>query len=290
MKESPKLSWVSAVSWIVGSALIVSIVSHKVIRYTLSNKKKNAPIEKVEYLIQTGPFKEALRSDYLMELLSLSSDVPAAFDSLDLSGAQKKLLKSPVIQEVFVKKIKPNMLYVDYTVRTPTAWVSDFVNTALDKEGVIFPVHPFFSPKRLPEIYLGESGLKDCSKVSLGQPLSGKYLDVAFSLMTFLEEKNKDLFFLKRIDVSEAFSTNLGKREIVVIVENELYFPGQEKVSISTHFLRLSLKNYEEEIVNYLNLREHLLEAEKQEASFTSAGSSKEKIIDLRLPQLAYIQ
>ena len=290
LKLSKKMSWISSLLWIVGSAMVFSVVSYKAIYYGLSKNRKSSEKQKIDYIVQTGPYKEALHSDYLTEILGLSVDHPLVFSSFSVGTAEKQLLSSPVIQQAHVKKIKPNMVYVDYSLRKPLAWASDFVNTALDKEGALFPMYPFFSPKRLPEFYFGELGLKESAKDSLKEPLSGKYVDVAFSLLELFSENGKDLFFVKKIDVSEAFSLSLGKREIVVVLENEIYLDGEEKPALSTHFLRLSLKNFTKEVANYLKLRDHLLEADKQELSLIGAKAVKEKVIDLRLSQLAFIE
>ena len=153
-----KLSGVQALSWIVGSSIVFSIGAHKGIKYWFSQKKEAATPNVVEYIVQTGPCKEALDSEYLIEVLDLSVDKPALFKTFDTKAAEDKLYADSLIEQVAVKKIKPNMVYIDYTLRKPIAKASDFYNAALDKEGVLFPIHPFFSPKKLPEIYLGEIG------------------------------------------------------------------------------------------------------------------------------------
>ncbi len=283
---SKNISSARAFSWIVGSALVFSFLAHKVIDYTFVKKRKASQRQTVAYIIQTGPQKEALISDYLAQLLDLSLDKPVLFSSFNLEEAKAKLLRSPILGEVQVKKIKPNMVYIDYTVRKPILWSIDFFNAALDRESVIIPMHPFFSPKKMPEVYFGEKGLKESGEIAFGSSVKGSYVDLAFSVLELLLEKGKDLFFVKRIDVSESLAPSLGKREIIVIIENEIYQKSQDAPLLSSHFLRLTPKQYPQEIANYLKLREHLLESEKQEEGFSS---SKNKIIDLRLPQLAFI-
>ncbi len=283
---SKHLSYVRALSWIVGSALVFSFLGHKVIEYAFVKKKKESKKQIISYIIQTGPQKEVLISDYLTQLLGLSLDKPTLFSFFNPEEAKVVLMKSPLLSEVIVKKIKPNMVYIDYTVRKPLVWALDFFNAALDREGVVIPMHPFFSPKKMPEIYFGEKGLKESGEVALGSNVKGHYVDLAFSVLELLLDKGKDLFFVKRIDVSEALAPSLGRREIIVIIENELYQKPQEAPLVSSHFLRLTPKQYSQEISNYLKLREHLLESEKQEEGLSP---TKSKIIDLRLPQLAFI-
>ncbi len=40
-------------------------------------------------------------------------------------------------------------------MRTPYAYIGEFANTAIDKEGYLFPFRPFFTPKNLPILYIG---------------------------------------------------------------------------------------------------------------------------------------
>lgn len=284
-----KISWVEALLWIVGSCFVFSCIAHKTIKYEFA-RKRQVSREKLAYVVQTGSQKAPLHSDYFCELLGLSCDKPTRFGVFNPQAAQQRLKQSPVIEEVSVKKNKPNAVYIDYSVRKPLACLGDFFNAALDREGFLFPLHPFFSPKTLPEICLGEQGLCEIEKAGFGISLKGRYLDVAFAVLDLISDLNKDLFFVKRVDVSQAFASSLGKREIVLVVENELYLPGQEKPSISTHFIRLNAKQYAEEIVCYMRLRGSLLEAERQESAILGLRLLKEKVVDLRLSQLAFIQ
>ena len=141
---------------------------------------------------------------------------------------------------------------------------------------------PFFSSKKLPEIYLGEEGVKESfaeKKPSFETPLQSKYTELSFQILTLLTDHGKDLFMIKKIDVSHAFAQTLGKREIVIILENTL------PEGISTHFLRISPKEFAKELANYLSLRPRLLESENLEK-----GAVKQKVIDLRLSKLAFIK
>ncbi|MBS0626686.1 MAG: hypothetical protein JSS09_00565, partial [Verrucomicrobia bacterium] len=241
-----KISYTRAFSWIIGSSLMFSFLSHKVIGYTLMKNRKEK--QTLSYIIQTGPQKEALLSDYLAELIGLSVDKPTFFSSFNVEEAKNRLLTSSIINEVQVKKIKPNMLYIDYTIRKPTILAIDFLNAALDREGVVIPMHPFFSPKKMPEIYFGEKGLQESGEMAFGIKVKGFYVDLAFAVLELLLEKGKDLFFIKRVDVSESCAPSLGKREVVVIIENELYQKSSDNPVISSHFLRLTPKHYSQEI------------------------------------------
>jgi hypothetical protein len=176
-------------------------------------------------------------------------------------------------------------LFIDYTAREPLAWLFDYENTAIDEEGYLFPVSPFFTPKNLPEIYLG------CAPFSNWHIApSDKKLHLAFKLLTLLSAPAyKDLFKVRRIDVSHAFASSYGSREIVLILEDELY--KNEQVLSLPRLLRLSTKNYTQDLGNYLKLREKLLEKEEAEMQKGPLHAHLgETIVDLRLPELAFIK
>jgi cell division septal protein FtsQ len=246
---------VHSLSWIIGSALFITGGTYKGLR--LYQRKHTTTAQ--TYLcriIQTGPQREALKTTYLAELMRISADRPMTVASFDLVAAQKRLLSCPVIKEAKVK-LTPDTVYVDYTVRQPIAWLYDFENIALDEEGYPFPVSPFFTPKRLPEIYLG------IQNFYWGRPLKERKADLA---LTILQVLNRLSLQVKRLDVSKAFQPSLGRREVVLILEEEGF----------TKTLRLTPKNFAQELGNYLELRPKL--------------PAVPQIIDLRIPQLAFIQ
>ncbi len=254
-----RLPLVHAVAWIVGSALFISGGSYSLLRgvFKYQRMRRFDPSFFLSRIVQTGPQKEALSTLYLAELLQLSADKPLAIAYFDAAKAQKQIESSPVVQSASVKAIEPDTIYVDYTVRQPLAWLYDFENAAIDEEGVIFPVFPFFSPKTLPEVYLG------IDKAAWGQKIEGKKIDLALALLSALRAKGAAV---KRIDVSKMFLESLGQREIVVV----LHYEG------STHALRLSAKEYAQGMGNYFELRGRL--------------APKPHIIDLRIPQLGYVE
>ena len=245
-----RLPLVHALAWIVGSLLFIpgSI-------YTLWK-----PQHKIDYLcrvVQTGPQKEALKTSYLAEIIHLSADKPMIAQRFDPLLAKRNLRSSPVIKNALVKVIKPDTVFIDYTVRQPIAWLYDFDNVALDDEGVPFPIIPFFSPKKLPEVVLGLKNL------NWSLPLKGEKVDLALTLLKMMLEKSLSVL---RLDVTAAFAPSLGLREVVVVIEEN----GSPK------FLRLSPKNFAQELGNYLELRKTL--------------PPEPQVIDLRIPQLAFIE
>lgn len=108
--------------------------------------------------------------------------------------------------------------------------------------------------------------------------------------------KVRDIFNVKRIDVSNAFAESYGSREVVLKTEDILHFflSGKEIQYIFPRVLRLSSKNYPQELSNYLTLRSQLLEDERKKIdpalAQTPSVRAEEKAIDFRLSHLAFIE
>lgn len=217
----------------------------------------------IKYVIQTGPEKKALKSDYLAELMGLSDDFPTNVYQFDPELARKRLVQSVLIREASVKPCPPNAVYVDYTIRTPLAKVQDFHNIAIDEEGHLFPISPFLSPKTLPEITFG---LKEFTRWEL----SREETELPFHLLALLRaHAPSHSFQIKALDIAAKDAPTLGKRQLILHIDN--------------HILRLTPKNYPKELAHYLELRAELNLQEQVEGK-------KTKVIDLRLPNLAYLE
>ncbi len=247
-----KIPLPKALLWLLLSTSIVSGGSF----FALHHAKKTHTIG---ILIQTGPEREALKTAYLIELLGLAHDKPVR---LTLNQAREKLLKSPVIKSGNIRVASPHTLMIDYTARRPIAHLHDVKNGALDEEGYLFPLSPFFSPKNLPEIYLG---LKKTSPWNI--QLKEKRLRLALDILKMCQEAPFSELMIKRIDVEKADEKSLGRREIVLIV-------GEGE---SLHFVRLTPKNAREELARYLDLRKKI-------------NSPEPQVVDLRVAQLAFLQ
>jgi len=286
MKENwleVKISPVKALFWIVLSMLVISGACYSFFRNYVQYKK-NLAIEGpavLQILVQTGPEKEALTSVYLCELMNLSMDKPLEFAKCNPKNLERQLLASPLIEKANIKLVKPHTVYVDYTLRTPIAEVFDYPNTFIDPGGHLFPYRPFFSPKKLPQVYFGQEEFPGWHV-----PLLGRNFELAKEVIKCLQQDEFSSLIIKRVDVSMAFAPSCGKRELVMELE-------EEKVKNTSHevfpiFLRLSPKDYRQELANYLQLREEFLK--KEIANLEGTHVHPVKIIDFRIPQLAFIQ
>jgi hypothetical protein len=239
-------------------------------------------------IVQSTSEKEPLKTVYLSELLNLSTDQPTNIYRFNVTQGEQKLTSSPLIKKAKIKKIYPGTLYIHYISRIPVAYLTDYSNTAIDKDGIPIPFKPFFTPKILPEIYLGLEQTLESD--FLGNAIQNKNLVIALKLLNYLNVYFiSDQSTLKRIDVSQANAQSYGQKQIVVIMEDKIDkikngIPVLQKV---LRILRLSPKGYKEELANYLTLRKYLMLKESTENGNQSSDS---KIIDLRIPGLAFIK
>jgi hypothetical protein len=300
--SSPEWSLRQSILCLVGSTL--ATLSLSLGGYFIWKKHRQNCLQDEKYriasIIQTGPEKEALKTSYLAELLSLSVDHPESIYAFDLKKGGAKLLSSPLIRQAKIKRLPPSTLYIDYEVRKPVAWLADYQNTAIDREGYLFPMAPFFSPKQLPEIYLGLppfGSQEDRTGRKGGQwltPVQNKHLALAFEILQYLEGSPwKEGLIVKRIDVSNAFASSLGQREIVLFTDEELNLRQNDReiFCVFPKILRLSPREYTQQLGNFFSLRRTMMEDyRKQIASSEQSGRFAPRIVDLRIPQLAFVQ
>lgn len=277
-----------------GSSLGFYYIYHKMRKSKSQDARYN-----ITTIVQTGPQKEALKSLYLAELLELSSDKPCNLLNFDVKAGEQKLMLSPLIKEATIKKYEPCTIYIDYKIRQPLAWLADYENTAIDNDGYIFPIYPFLTPKELPEIFLG---LPPFAEQAFGREggrwqiaLTDREAILALDILQLLRNQQICKFKIVRLDSSNAFSPKLGKREIVVEIENELLVKkeGKETLCVFPVFLRLSVKNFRQELGNFLVLNQKMMNdyADQIKGINFDLGivRFKAKILDFRIPGVAYI-
>lgn len=287
---------------LIGSVLITSLFGGGFLLLYKNWKSKRLSDDryKVVSILQTGSEKEALKTVYLAEILQLSTDHPINLFAIDLKQAEMSLLSSPLISCANVKRIPPGTLYIDYEIRRPVAWLADYKNIGIDREGYLFPIAPFFSPKEMPEIYLGLPSFGDIAD-RYGReggkwevPLQNKFLDLAFDILqTFEGMAWKEGLRIKRIDVSNAFAPSLGRREIVLFTDEELVIKKENKELsfIFPKILRFSSKDYTSQLQNFFMLRKTMLDDyRRQLASADQGGKFLSRVVDLRISQLAFIE
>lgn len=309
-KDEAKIPLPQALALIIGSVFLVSggaLLSMKLYRSHREGKLSD-PRYEIQTIVQTGPVKEGVSTQYLAELLGLSSDQPTHMYAFDELAAQKKLESSPLIESAQVSKVMPAKLYIDYSMRTPVVKLADVSNLSMDLSSSLFPLHPFFRPRELPSVYLGLNELLGDAKLVNGcgnyqelirrapiesqeqladaLPLAMKVLDSGARIF-----KNTRIA-IKWIDVSRAYLPSYGQREIVVIAEETLY--DKSDSCTFAYRLRLNRDRYEKNFHQFFALRKELTRDHLQSFDRAKKGAQGplrvEKTIDLRLDSYAYIQ
>lgn len=290
--ESKKLSLKQALFTILLSVCFISGSSFLALIYYqhIRDKQKTDSSYQIVAIVQTSPDAEGLKTGYLAELLDLSIDRPKNLYSFNSDEATQKLLSLPVIKNATIRKIRPGTIHVDYTLRRPIAYLADYSNTAIDITGKIFPFKPFYTPKKLPEIYLGEE--EGTAAFSWGEVVTGKRKELAFILLGLSTQYCDEFSSLSCIDVSNAFASSDGQRQIVMLLEDRLprVVDGQTVLCIYPRILRLRPDNYKQQLGNYLILRSYLREQDRLSPPPAQGTVQKAKatIIDLRLSELAF--
>jgi len=293
-KNQNKLSLSQAFFAILLSICIISGSAWLTLMYyqNMKDKQRSDPAYHIIALVQTSPDREGLKTSHLAEFLNLSIDQPRNLYSFNTHEEVKKLLNIPVIKEATIRKIHPGTLHVDYSLRKPIAYLKDYHNAAIDPSGTIFPFKPFYTPKNLPEIYLGEEE-ENGEPVAWGTTIHGKRKDLAFALFHDAPQYCDAYSCLCCIDVSQAFATSNGQRQIVLLLEDRFLkrIDNETVLCIYPRLLRLQDDNYRQQLGNYLNLRSYL---RGKDATMPLTGSgtikrAKATIVDLRLSELAFI-
>lgn len=263
--------------------LVVAVLIGGLFYYqTIQSRRLTDPGYHLFSIVQTGPEKEALPTAFLAELLQLSVDQPVNLYAFDCATARRRLLAMPIIQTAQVKTFIPGTVYIDYTTRKPVAYLRDYSNTAIDAEGVLIPCDPFFTPKKIPTIYLGLPALERV----WGTQVKDAKLDLAFALCNLTDAH--------LIDVSQAKSSSLGQRQIVLKLEERFEYDeqGVTKLFLQPVLLRLNPLCYQEALADYQLLRNHLRAQTHKRASAYSESlvTLPELTVDMRVAQLAYLR
>jgi len=252
----------------------------------LQKSKREDPSYVIEAILQTSSSQKKLSTQYLAECLDLSVEASQNLLQFDTKKGEMLLEKSPYIKRATIKKMKPNTLYIDYELHRPEAKVYDLPGFLLDKEG-------FFVPNifhvELPEVYLGLSQLPEKGKKSISSPK----LDYAFEVLRSLKAYFPRELKVKRIDVSNAFDPSFGKRELVLILEEEKKLPHSLQTVFFPKYLRVNVKNYVRQLSNFLVLNESMWQDYEKQLSYQKIEGDtlyfRPKIFDLRIKDLAFV-
>jgi hypothetical protein len=242
------------------------------IYFYYGNARSYNPKYHILAILQTGPEKEALRTNFLAELLHLSVDRPVNLYQFPLNRGEEALLSFPLIKKASLKRIPPGTLYIDYEIRKPIVFLGDFTNTAMDEEGYLLPFKPFYSPKNLPELVLGLHG--ETSR--WGEKVQSEEVQLAFDIRKVFSQVLEGMALLK-IDVSRMKAPSLGERQVIVVLE-KLLSSDSESGRSSKWTLILHPDTYRDGLMRF--------------KAFTKARDAEKVdswVLDLRLENLGFL-
>jgi hypothetical protein len=217
---------------------------------------------KIKYIIPKSSSKERLSHSFFLETLAISLTSPPHLYRFNTQLAEKRLLASPLIKSAAITKLHPKALRIEYTLREPIAYLGGYENTAVDSEGVLIPIKPYYKsvPSTRLFFFQGQPALK------WGEKVDQALFELALKIGEIAEKR---VGRYKSIDVSRAFADSLGQRQIILVKGD----------SAHRVILRLHPTEYQKNLDNYLLLEEELIKK----------GRPYPWIIDLRLPSLAYV-
>lgn len=283
MNVPVNLPWRKALAWVFLSTLLISGSLGAVLLYWRYHRANRASDSRytIVAIIQSSDSNEPLQTDYLAELLGLSMDQPSNLYRFNTQEAAQKLLTSPIIKSAEVKKILPGMIYVKYSLRKPAAYIGDYLNAAIDEDGRLIPAKPFYTPKNIPELFLGlPEGL------SWGNNIFNEKTALAQSVLNDANQLNFSQCQLRRIDVSKAFSKRFGEREIVLSFETNTHCSEELDSPVRlVSIVRFSPDNWQSQLLMFPHIYERIVQG------MYKAFSKVENhyVIDMRISQLAFI-
>lgn len=266
MQVDEKIPFKRAIFFVLLSVIVIwgiSLVSwlvHKRLLYI----RQNDPHFKIVAIAQTSPRSELLKSRHLAELLNLSRDQPQNLYAFDPQAAVRLLQSCQIFDHVACHRLRPGIVHIDYTLKEPFVSLSDFDNMAMDKEARLFPMQPYLSPKKLPEIFVG---IKEMPNIQL--PLVAKEVTLAIHILEYIQTCFPKEIQTIRIDTHAAYDPRRGQREVVIVLKDGV-----------TRYLRLQGDGFKKTLGHYQKLRETIAKLEKD-------GS--EQVIDLRCPNIALV-
>lgn len=225
--------------------------------YILEKRQKNAAFQ-LRMLLSSSKTQDSLTTSQLAALLGLSEDLPNIY-CIDLDLAKQTLESYPAIKSAKVVRIRPSALFVDYELRSPYFRLLDFENMAVDSEGYPFYLYPIFTPKKIPEVYLG------LQNISWATVREQKEFILAIDVAEFIRNEYPKELRLLRIDTHNIQNASCGAQEIVLVFKD----------GNCSLYVRVDAKDYKTGLKRLLRLRN---------------GEARERIVDLRSQGFALVK
>jgi hypothetical protein len=256
--------------------------------YYLHMKERRIQNEqyRIVAIVQSSSQTDDLKTSYLAEILELSYDKPSNLYQYDSVEGVNKLLENPLIKEASITKILPGTLYIQYQMRIPVAYVGEYANTAIDSDGVLFPFRSFFTPKRLPIIFLG---IREGEWVWGNSLKEHPSFTLAFSILQEVETLKQDRLRVKQLDLSQAQADSFGQRQVVMIMTENGHQLTDSSTEERLFYLRLNPSETAQALANFSTLY-NVLFKQGVESSRNGFETGKPVLVDLRIPHLAFLK
>lgn len=201
----------------------------------LFGKKKYAST-KLTTLIQKTPTRQTLSPRFFSNYLRLNPyGKNLAINRLDIDKINKKLKAFPIFKSIDAEMTKEGALQINYFLRNPEYQLKDYTNCGIDDEGFLMPLTPFYTPKKLTQVFLGLDKL-DFSKAY--------QVSLANEVIHFFRLNQLDQLTVTMIDLSKMKAVIKSHQEVIVTIE----FLDKK------HYLRLHPQNINKGLTRYVSL------------------------------------
>lgn len=260
--DQKKIALKTALIWILLITLPVSgtvTLGYLYYVYQLEQKLSDPSyfVTNVEH--QTGA-RGRLPQGFIPEKLHLATDKPRNLYQYPLARMQESMKACPVLEQCRIFKRAPATLVVQYKMRKPVAELWDYRNTLVDKDGVLFPYHPFYPETKRIKVFLG-LGEKEGG---WNTKLTTKRWQLAREVLRVV--KTHPDVAIDWVDVSKGDAPSYGTREVVLAAD----------AAEGRHLIRCHLRTLSKALSQYRAINGRL--------------QLKSALIDLRVPSLALIE
>lgn len=197
-------------SWLRWGFLILSILA--LVYLARNQTRQKCPISQLATHCH-GLF--CMPQDVLQKQLALTEEERQDLGKIRIKEVRRRLLEASAIRTGSIKKLYPDTLVVEYALRKPMFCIGDISNFAVDEDGVVFALSPYFPALTLPILYMPLQG--SLTKEGLSA-LFEKELLLFKKLVRVAQRLGGLGFFVKEIDACQAHAPGVFYREILVRV------------------------------------------------------------------------
>jgi hypothetical protein len=180
--------------------------------------------------------QDRLPLSVLSELLDVQADEPLSVFAIQPDEAKRRLLACPSMAQANVWRLLPGTIGVEYALRLPVASLAGLKNVAIDWDGKMFFLFPFYAQKNLPVLVVPMLPVKTLNEAQKALYQS-KEAPIALRLLERVQQAAAPRHLIvESIDVSRFREHSVFRREAVLVLSSLL---AKEKHL----YVRIGLKN-----------------------------------------------